>query len=115
MGCVLFKEGYRLALSVTPIVKDNLGGANMVVASITFDSAYPTGGEPLTPASLGVSTIQALIPAPAGGYVFEYDYANKKLKAMIGDNNNTNDSPLVEEANDTNLSAVTCRVVVFGR
>jgi hypothetical protein len=46
-----------------------------------FDSSYPTGGEPLTPADLGLSSILFLHATPASGYSFEYDFTNQKLIA----------------------------------
>lgn len=71
-------------MSVTPVIvaTDNLGGSNMVVASIPFDSSYPVGGEAISPKTFGLDTIQAAIPGAAGGYLFEWDYANNKIKAF---------------------------------
>lgn len=48
-------------------------------ASIAFDSSYPTGGEALTPAMLGLGTIDFVSIGNKAGYVFEYDYTNQKV------------------------------------
>lgn len=78
-----------MALTVTSKipngVPDVIGGYSyLVVASVTFDSSYATGGETLTAGNLGFppgATIVQLNAHPAAGYLFEYDYTNAKLKA----------------------------------
>lgn len=52
------------------------------IADITFGDSYPTGGEALTPGQLGLSVIDFLVAENAGGYLFEYDRANKKLRVL---------------------------------
>jgi len=93
--------------SVTPFV---VGDRRCTVTSVVFDSSYPTGGEPLTPAQLGLNTVSHAISqvkvAGTGAVtnVF-YDVANKKLKAFTAS---------AEVANATDLSAVTAQVVAYG-
>ncbi len=53
-----------------------------IVADVTLDNSYPTGGNALTPESFGLRTIEFLIASPSGGYFFEFDHTNKKLKAI---------------------------------
>ena len=66
------------------IVKTNfIGDQKRVIADIAFDNSYPTNGEPLTPADLGMYAIDFLNASPKLGYMFEYDYATKKLKAYM--------------------------------
>lgn len=84
------------------------------VLDVTFDTSYATGGLALTKANLGLSTVEWLEASQSGGYTFEYDYANEKLKAFYGDNNNAADGPLIEVPAATNLSAVTTRVKAIG-
>lgn len=77
---------------------------------ITFDNSYPTGGLALTPANLGFSdpaTELVVLAHPAGGYTFQYDAANQKLKSFT--------SGGTETTNATNLSAITTFVRVLGR
>lgn len=61
--------------------KFKFGNGFGVVADVTLDSAYPTNGEALTAQQFGLSVLDFVIPSPAAGYIFEFDHANKKLKA----------------------------------
>lgn len=60
-----------------------------VAADITFDSSYPAGGESLTAADLGFTAIEPyakivqLVATPSGGFGFEYDFSNAKLKVRV--------------------------------
>lgn len=99
---------------VNPRSTDLFGLHKVRFVTVAFDSSYPTGGESLTAANLGLAGIVHVQAGSAGGYVFEYDHTNKKLKAFMGDNNNAADGPLIEVADTTDLSAVTCRAVVYG-
>ena len=61
------------------------GGLYASIASVTFDSSYPTGGESLLAAELSFPPsvdIVYLAAQPTAGYKFEYDYTNSKLKAF---------------------------------
>lgn len=60
---------------------ESIGNKRAVRATIAFDSSYPTGGESLTAANLGLGTIEYIRIDPKAGYVFEYDYTNKKVLA----------------------------------
>jgi hypothetical protein len=50
--------------------------------SVDFDDSYAIGGESLTPADMGLSRADMVIPTPQRGYSFEYDETNEKLKAL---------------------------------
>lgn len=71
-----------MALTVTLNNRTTFGNKKITVADIDFDSSYPTGGESLTAAQLGMKKIELLIATPKTGFSFEYDYANSKLKAL---------------------------------
>ncbi len=71
-----------MAASVSVKKRDKLGSGYNVVADVTFDSSYPTGGEALTAQQFGLSVLNFVLPSPAGGYIFEFDHTNKKLKAF---------------------------------
>lgn len=103
-----------MALTVTSIDKTKAGRLRLNIVKVTFDSSYPTGGEALTAAQLGLNKVVHVAPAPASGYVGEYDLTNSKLKAYYGDNNNASDGPLIEVPNTTDLSAVVMYLVVIG-
>lgn len=69
-----------MAISVTLKEDGSLQNLAYRVAEVIFDSSYPTGGETVTPASLGLSSIVAVLPVdskiPVG-----WDPANNKLIA----------------------------------
>ena len=70
------------------------------------DSSYPTGGWPLTKASLGfAATVDPTFNVQAensSGYVLEYDHTNSKLKAY---RQTAATGALAEVPNTTDLSA----------
>lgn len=99
-----------MALSITR--QDLFGNTRVVFATFTFDSSYPTGGEACDP---GLGTVNIAISDPSvSGYVFQYDYANRKLKAFYADYDAGADGPLIEVANGVNLSAVSVRLLFIG-
>lgn len=77
------------------------------VATVLFDSSYPTGGEPFDAnAVLGLGTIDYMIVLSQNGYTFTYDSSAKKLKAYA--------SGGTEVADTTNLSTITATVIAVG-
>lgn len=94
----------------SPVIGATRGKVD-VIKEITFDSSYPTGGEPITPAMLGLSTIDILRANPAGGYVLSWDDANAKLLAYRGGADN---AVLAQESDTTNLSTLVTRVWARG-
>jgi hypothetical protein len=84
-----------MALTITNIVRNNVGNRREHSATLAFDSSYPTGGESLTPANLSLHIIESIAIDPKSGYTFEFDYTNNKVKAYEKD-----DTPLliVDEA-----------------
>lgn len=85
-----------------------VGNRREVVADVTLDNSYPTGGYALTPATLGVdgATDYILAFATTTGHTFAYDYANSKLIAFSGG---------TQVSNATDLSAVVVRVIAQGK
>jgi len=71
-----------MGLTITNKEFTVFGNKRVVFCDVAFDASYPTGGEALTPDTLGLSVITFASVAGKGGYIFEYDYTNKKLKAM---------------------------------
>jgi hypothetical protein len=59
-----------------------MGGRQCFAALITLDNAYVVGGWTLSAAGLGLTEIFALFPSNVGGFVFEWDDGNGKLKAF---------------------------------
>src|SRR5687768_15933821 len=92
-----------------------LGDLQVRIADLAFDSSYPTGGESVTPAMLGLNTIDFLLAEPSGGYTFEYDHADGLLIAYWVDTT-VDGAPLAEVADTTDIDALTAvRVIAFGR
>jgi hypothetical protein len=72
-----------LTVSLTGDWLESVGSKRAVNGKITFDSSYPTGGESLTPANIGLGVIDNIdFSQGVGGLVFRYDYANKKVMAF---------------------------------
>lgn len=78
-----------MALSVSEIARTVFGNKHVLIAEITFDSSYPTGGEALTAATLGLTAVEAFVPAGpaaaaagAASAVVKYDRTNSKLQAF---------------------------------
>src|SRR5687768_13625282 len=73
-----------MALTLSLIRQAQVGPLRIRVHDVDFDDSYPTGGEALTAASLGLHEVYAVLPESKAGYVFRYDRANAKLLAYRG-------------------------------
>lgn len=111
-----------MALTISAPEKDGvLGDIKYQVRKITFDNAYPTAGEALTAADLGLTDVIALIdlgPATASTPFTRrvhlgYDDVNSKLQAYSSVASATEYA--AEVANGTDLSSVIVRVMVLGK
>jgi len=70
------KEGYNIE-----------GKFQSQIVDVTFDSSYPTGGEPVAAKDIGLSIIHGARQigaknATSAGYVVQWDYDDKKLIVM---------------------------------
>jgi len=102
-------------LALTVDVNYGTYGYKVRIVKVDFDDSYPTGGESLAPSTMGFVGVYAVFAEPKGGYVFEYDYDNEKLKAYYGNYDQGSDGALTEVTNGADLSSVTgVRLVVFG-
>ena len=100
-----------MALTVEQLGRTNVTGNRLTVAlKITFDSSYPTGGEPLDLTTY-VENIETVGIEVSGGYVFQYDRTNKKVLAYEA---GADGAALDEVTNATNLSTVVTYVSVTG-
>lgn len=110
-----------MALTVAKVTgADHIAG-NMrhKVRTITFDSSYPTGGEPLTAGDLGLKAVfEVRAHGPFRntgatlGVTVSYDHANSKLVAYWG--NAGTASGLPEVTNTTDLSTYSGRITAVG-
>lgn len=100
-----------MAATPTAVRRNDVhGNQRKTITDVVMDNSYPTGGEPLTAAQLGLQLVQdaecEVVARGANGPVSaNYDIANAKLKAL---------SATGEVANLTDLSAATVRVVAYG-
>ena len=67
--------------TVTLRERRKMGNAYMNVCDI-IPGVYATGGVSVTPGQFGLTMLDMVLPAPAAGYIFEYDHVNRKLKAF---------------------------------
>lgn len=87
------------------------------VVQVTFDNSYTTNGMPFTAADANLKNILWCSVAPAGGYVFEYDYTNSKIIAYRQKDPAAAggaDIPLPQVANGIDLSLIITRAHVIG-
>ena len=70
-----------MSLTITNREYAVFGSKRVIFCDIAFDSSYPTGGESLTASDIGLSVVEAVFTLTKSGYIFDYDYANEKLKA----------------------------------
>lgn len=110
-----------MALTVTAATGGNfvVGDRRAVIATITFDSSYDTGGEALVASDFGLTSIDFVLGAVAKnaagtlGFTVVYDYTNKKLQAVWG--NAGTASVLPEVTSTTDLSLYSVRLIAIGR
>lgn len=103
-----------MAVSATKVAGTStiFGNKRVRVYDVTFDSSYPTGGEPLAASALGLRKIQFAICTvkAVGGTVnvanVHYDRANSKLLVF--------DETPGEAADTSDLSTLVVQVVAFG-
>ena len=79
----------------------------IITGSLAFDSSYPTNGEPMDLSKQIPTDIHMVIIEPSAGYILQYDYTNKKVKAYWNDYNAGADAALIEVTNTTDLSGLT--------
>lgn len=70
-----------MALTIANLAWDLAGSRWRVAGTLAFDSSYPTGGESLTAANLGLRTIDDIVVEPRSGYTFTYNHTDALLLA----------------------------------
>lgn len=78
-GFLLVSQVAFATPTYTSVVKNNCGNLICVSGLITMDSSYPTGGETITPAAIGMSSISSMT-AGSSGYVTDYRSTTQKLR-----------------------------------
>ena len=97
-----------MALSSADIKRTVFGNKRIVIATLTFDSSYPTGGESLTPAMVGLSSIDSVLcfPHQTATRIATYDHTNAKVLLYT--------ALSTEAANASDQSTITIQVLVVG-
>lgn len=104
-----------MALTISIVRRNVVGSQKSVIADVTFDNSYPTGGEAFAPsdvdpaedssASFDVLHVGMNDATIADQRLVDYDYTNKKLVVRTAVN--------TEATNASDQSAVTVRVQGF--
>jgi hypothetical protein len=71
-----------MALTYSNIEMYAIGNRRMHRCDLAFDNSYPLDGETFNPERLRMRDIDMALISPRNGYLFEYDYANSKIKVM---------------------------------
>ena len=104
-----------MAVTYTQVSRERVGTTRKEVGSIAFDSSYPTGGEALALAVLGLTEVDEVRVGPHEGYTFEYDAANEKVLAYWVDTT-TDGAALAQVVDTTDISsAAAVPIVAYGR
>ena len=95
-----------MALTIAPVSVGVAGNRRVVVADVTFDSSYDSGGEAFTPALLGLTVIETVLCEDSGTETIVYDRANGKLRIYTADG--------TEQGTGTSAATIATRVTVRG-
>ena len=109
-GLLAWHPASLTVATITNLDAQVVGTLKVTFRTLTFDSSYPTGGEPLTAADLGLSTVVFATAQNKSGYSFEYDIANAKLLAYWVDTS-TDGAAMAQVADTTDLNALSGVVI----
>lgn len=104
-----------MSITVTkdmPRVERLSRGLGILTGSIAFDSSYPTGGEDAGDISDYFKSMLCLLIEAHGGYLFEYDRTNDKIKALAPVN--VIASTGVADANNTIMKSASATLEAAG-
>lgn len=91
------------------------GKYSLVYTEITFDTSYLTGGEAITPESVGLREIAMVIPGSCEGFNVEYIKSSPTagLLQLFAHSASTNTA--TETASGVDRSGITCDLLIVGR
>ena len=69
-------------LTFSDLHYENVGSEVMVYGKVSFDSSYPTNGEPLVKNIIGLAQVNQILLPTSSGLVFSFDSTNKKIKVF---------------------------------
>jgi hypothetical protein len=98
-----------MALTFTAVTKERLvKGSLYHVYEVTFDNSYPTGGEAVTAANFGLSTLRTLIVESKTNVAAKWARFDRSATKVVLE------SASAELTNASDQSAVVVRVVAIG-
>lgn len=72
-----------MALTVSNLKRSSVGNKWMMTGRIAFDTSYPTGGETLTAAQVGLARFTTIELQPEQGYFFETMYGSIEPSSVL--------------------------------
>lgn len=105
-----------MAISVLVKRTDNFNTGIMVLADVTLDSSYPTGGYAVTPAQLGLSQIDLVIAGnpDVGGIASSFVTVAAANKLKMWQTTTGANQILVEVANAQDVSTSIVPIMAWG-
>ena len=108
-----------MAVSLSQVERSTVFGDRRIkFYTVTFDSSYPTGGEPLSAATLGFQRVDFVMAEPAAAaagttaVIAKYDYTNSTLQLF--ESGGAINAPLAEVTAAQDQSLTPCRIMVVG-
>lgn len=95
-----------MAATVVQVKRSKFMNMYAIVADVTLDASYPTGGYQLDPAPFGLTTFDFVLPSSNKGYIAEFDHTTGKM--LIHSASTT------QVTNGTSLATVKIRVLAMG-
>jgi hypothetical protein len=89
------------------------GNRKMTTATVTFDSSYATGGEPVAIGDLGFTRLDYLCVSAGQGYLAAWDGSTTAPKFLLY-RQTAATGALVEVPNATDVSTISVKVLAFG-
>ena len=116
-----------MALTITEIHRSVFGNKRIITADLDFDSSYPTAGESLTPADVGLNGFDIVLTSAMSisntgdedlaadlGVSPTFDYTNNTVIMTYSDLNGGADGPSIQLADTTNQTGVRVRAMIVG-
>ena len=116
-----------MAITITEIHRSVFGNKRIVTADLDMDSSYPTAGESLTPADVGLTGFDIVMLSPQSisntadedaaadlGFSPTFDYTNNKRIMTYSDLTGGADGPSIQVANAGDLTGVRVRALIVG-
>jgi hypothetical protein len=104
-----------MALTHTIVARTVFGDKYVTVTESTFDNSYPTGGEPITAAEFGLSSIEAVFISHGSAFGSLVGWNKSGSTLLVRDSGANAGDVFPEQANATDLSTLVVHLIVVGR